>query len=438
MKHIAIIGHGTIGRGVSTILLKNAARVARAVGDDVRLVAVCDKDSNAGESLPDGLFTNDVRKVIDDKTIDVAVELIGGLEPARTIVIDLLKSGKNVVTANKALLANHGRELFETARKHGRTISFEAAVAGGIPVIASLATSLQANTIKSIRGILNGTSNFILSSMDANDTSYEAELVLAQQLGYAEANPAMDVDGSDAAQKLAILTQLAFGVDVDWKKITRRGITSVAPIDFLYAQDFGYAIKLVASAEATPQGLALSVLPTLVRADSMLSRVEGPNNALEVVGDNVGRLFYHGAGAGQFPTASAVVSDVIDTLLGRTAITFSALDLWSDSANGAMPVLPTSAIVSRSYLRLTVDDRPGVLGEITSVIGRNNISVSSVLQHDAPATDDDDETFVATIPDTTPLILLTHPAPESQFTAAIAALENLASVRGPIVRFGVE
>lgn len=437
-KNIALIGHGTIGRGVAEILLKDTERIARAVREEVRLVKVCDKDAAQAAQLPPGIFTSDVKSIIDDSSIDTAIELIGGLEPARTLILQLLQSGKNVVTANKALLAHHGKELFDAARAAKRTLTLEAAVAGGIPIVNSLATSLQANTLRSVRGILNGTSNFILSAMNASNESYAEAVQLAQKLGYAEANPAMDVDGSDAAQKLAILAQLAWGVQVDWREIPRQGITAVEPLDFQYAEEFGYIIKLIAAAEMTPRGLSLSVAPTLVDEENMLANVDGANNAIEVIGNHVGKLFYYGAGAGQFPTASAVVSDVIDTLTGRASLTFEKLALWSEDTS-CVKIESPKEMVSRAYLRMEALDRPGVLGEITTLIGRHKISVASVLQHDLLQDEDEIDSAEKVADDsTTPVMLLTHPATESQFVAAIDELQKLGCVRSEVARFRVQ
>ena len=278
------------------------------------------------------------------------VQLVGGLEPARSIMLKLLESGKDVVTANKALLAEHGPELFDRARQLGRSIAFEASVAGGIPIIAAISECLTANQIESIHGILNGTSNFILTQMEEQGTDYAASVAEAQRLGFAEADPSMDVDGTDAAQKLAILAHLAFGARVNWRDIPRTGIDTVEVADMRYADELGYGIKLLAVAELVPEGLELHVSPTLVRRHTPLAEVRGAYNAVRVVGDAVGRVFFHGLGAGQMPTASAVVADLIDTVVGRTAITFRTLELWSDerqarvdgprSGQGARPLLP--------------------------------------------------------------------------------------------------
>ena len=369
---VAIIGFGTIGSGVARLLLEHGDRIARQAGKQLELVHVVDTDLKRPRNfaLPPGVLTADLAKVTDNPEIVAAVELVGGLEPARTIVLKLLESGKDVVTANKALLAEHGPELFDTARKLGRSIAFEAAVAGGIPIIAAIGECLTANQIESIHAILNGTSNFILSQMEENNTDYASALAEAQQRGYAEANPAMDVNGSDAAQKLAILAHLAFGARVNWRNIPRTGIDIVDVADMRYAKELGYSIKLLAVAELVPEGLELHVSPTLVRHGTPLAEVRGAYNAIRVVGDAVGRVFFHGLGAGQMPTASAVVADLINTVVGRTAITFRMLNLWSTDGEPPVRTRDPAKVPGRFYLRFNVDDRPGVMAEIAGILGR--------------------------------------------------------------------
>ncbi|GHT41794.1 hypothetical protein FACS189443_4040 [Planctomycetales bacterium] len=272
---IALFGLGTIGTGVAKILLNHKERIAAATGKNIQLVRICDKEIAAKRDVDilDGVLTNDAETVFNDPEIQIGIELIGGQEPARTFVLRLLESGKNVVTANKALLAQHSVELFEAARKNKRTIAFEAAVCGGIPILNALQTALQANTIQSIKAIVNGTCNYILTQMESGKTSYHEAVAQAQKLGYAEANPAMDVNGTDSVQKLTILAQIAFGAVADWKAVPRTGIESVDAIDFRYAQELGYRIKLLAVAERTEAGLELHVSPTLVKEDNPLSKV---------------------------------------------------------------------------------------------------------------------------------------------------------------------
>ena len=429
---VALFGFGTIGTGVAKILFNHADRVSRATGKNVRLVKICDKDTTTKRDveLPEGVLTSDAETAFNDPEIKIGIELIGGLEPARTFILRLLETGKDVVTANKALLAQHGPELFETARKHGRTIAFEAAVCGGIPILSSLSTALQANTLQSINAIVNGTSNYILSQMESGKMSYADAVAQAQKLGYAEANPAMDVDGTDAVQKLSILAQLGFGAAVDWKTVPRVGIEAVDSIDFKYAKELGYRIKLLAVAEWSDAGLELHVSPTLVKSDNPLARVRDAFNAVRVVGDSVGPVFFQGLGAGQLPTASAVVGDVVDTVLGRTAITFKTLNLW-DTKAPAMAIKSPNEFFGRSYLRFQVEDRPGVMHEITGVLGKQKISIASMIQHSTESKTDGKETDAV-------LILTTHEAREGDLLEAISQLERLPCVRGNVVRMRVQ
>ena len=426
---VAIIGFGTVGSGVARLLLEHGQRIARHVGRSVELAHVVDVDLTRPRnvSLPPGILTNDLDRVLGDPEVVAVVQLIGGIEPERTIMLKVLESGKDVITANKALLAEHGPELFDRARRLGRSIAFEAAVAGGIPIIAAMSECLAANQIESIHAILNGTSNFILSQMEEEGASYQQALAEAQRRGYAEANPAMDVDGSDAAQKLAILAHLAFGARVNWRDIPRTGIDTVDVADMRYARELGYAIKLLAVANLVPEGLELHVSPTLVRRGTPLAEVRGAYNAIRLVGDAVGRLFFQGLGAGQMPTASAVVADLIGTLVGRTRITFQALNLWSnDEAVRVVPRDPAK-VPGRFYLRLNVEDRPGVMAEIAGVLGRKAISIASVIQHET----------AEEATDVVPLVFMTHTAPEGAMDEAVAEIERLPSVHPPSVRMRV-
>jgi homoserine dehydrogenase len=426
--NVAIVGFGTIGSGVARMLLENQERIARHAGRPVNLAYVVDQDLKRPRNvtLLPGLLTNDLGRVVNDPEVSLVVELIGGLEPARSIVLKILESGKDVVTANKALLAEHGPELFDRARQLGRSIAFEAAVGGGIPIIAALNECLTANQVQSIHAILNGTSNFILSQMEENESDYQAALAEAQQCGYAEANPVMDVSGSDAAQKLAILAHLAFGAQVNWREIPRAGIDQVEVADMQYAKELGYSIKLLAVAELVPEGLELHVSPTLVRRGTPLAEVRGAYNAIRIVGDAVGRVFFHGLGAGQMPTASAVVADIIDTVLGRMAITFHTLNLWSLEHRARIKPRPSADICGRYYLRFNVDDRPGVMAEIAGILGKYRISIASLIQHET----EEDAACV-------PLMIMTHTAPEGAMLDALAAINVLSSVHPGTVRMRV-
>lgn len=378
---VAIVGMGTVGTGVARLLLDHGDRLARHAGRVLWLEKATVRDLSKVRNirLPDGILTGDLQTILTNPEIEVVAMLVGGLEPARTYMLQLLEAGKDVVTANKAVLAEHGEELFDRARALGRTIAFEASVGGGIPIIANISQCFSANQILSLRGILNGTSNYIISQMDEQGADYAVALKHAQELGYAEADPTMDVDGSDAAQKLAILAHLAFGVRVRWREIYRRGLEAFQLADLKYAAELGYRIKLIATAHLQENGLELHVSPTLIRRGRPLAEVRGAYNAVTVVGDAVGDMFFHGQGAGQMPTASAVVADMIDTAAGRTDITFRRLELWSDRES-KIGLLPYEQTLSRYYMRFFVADEPGVLSQITGILGKHGISIASIIQ----------------------------------------------------------
>jgi homoserine dehydrogenase len=373
------------------------------------------------------VLSDDLTRITRDPEIKAVAHLLGGLEPARTIMLRLLESGKDVVTANKALLAEHGPELFDRARELGRSIAFEASVAGGIPIVANISQCLSANQIESLAAILNGTSNFILTQMEEEDSDYAEAVREAQRLGYAEADPTMDVDGTDTAQKLAILAHLAFGSRVPWSDISRRGIDTLDVADLRYAKELGYRIKLLAVARLEHGGLELHVSPTLVKIGTPLAEVRGAFNAIRVVGDAVGPLFFHGLGAGRMPTASAVVADLIDTVVGRTAITFRTLELWSQRDAGVVAARDHADFRSRYYLRFQVDDRPGVLSEITGVLGEHGISIASVIQHEP------DEPNTAVVP----LVIITHVTSDGATARAVEQITALNCVQSGSVRMSI-
>lgn len=426
---IALIGCGTVGAGVAQLLLEQPQRLyARAARPLVlRRVVVRDLNKERGVRLPPELLTTDLRAVLTDPTIQVAVELAGGIEFARSAVCDLLSAGKDVVTANKALLATHGSEIFDAARRNGRAIAFEASVAGGVPIIAALAQSLAANQIMSLQGIVNGTCNFILSRMSDEGQSYAEALAEAQALGYAEADPTLDVDGSDSVHKLVILAQVAFGVTVPLASVDRRGITEIQQLDLRYGGELGYTIKLLAEAWHDSQGLSLHVSPVLVKQRTLLAQVRGAYNAIHVVGDAVGDTLYYGRGAGRLPTASAVVADIIDLAVGRAQRTFQTLRLWSGNGHN-LTVRRSSTVRSRFYLRAMVRDAPGVLGEIAQELAKHSISISSVIQHEA--LDDQEGNLV-------PLVIMTHTAMTGAFRAALAEIDQLPCVSAPSVYYPV-
>lgn len=418
--HIGLVGMGTVGTGVVRVLQDSADHIARQAGRPliVEHVVVQDPKKPRSVELSDKRLSSDLRKITDDPAISVVAVLLGGLEPARTISLELLRSGKDLVTANKALLAEHGPELFQAAREAGRSIAFEAAIGGGIPIVAAVSECLTGNRISSIRGILNGTSNFILTKMEQEGSNYQDVLCLAQSEGYAEADPTMDVDGTDATQKLAILAHLAFGQWVPWASIPRFGLETIDQELLRFADELGCRIRVVADASRGEETLSLRVGPALVRKGTPLAETQGAFNAVSVVGDAVGPLFFHGLGAGQMPTASAVVADIIGTVVGRSAITFQQAGTVgiSDNADthihgGASPI----------FLRLHVADTPGVLADLTGILGAEGISIDSVIQHPAEKGQPG-----------VPLIIMTHCCPAEAVDRAVNALNKNPAVRSPI------
>ena len=434
---IALIGCGTVGGGVAKLLLEQPQRLAERAGRPLvlRRVVVKDPGKSRDPLIPKELITTELKDVLKDSSIDAAVEVVGGTGWARQAVLDLLAAGKDVVTANKALLATHGAEVVAAGRKHGKAIAFEASVGGGIPIIAAIAQGLTANQILSLQGILNGTCNFILTGMSERGAGYAEVLAEAQRRGYAEADPTLDVDGTDAAHKLAILAQIAFGVAVPFSSIPRRGIAQIDQADIRYAKELGYTIKLLAEAWLEPgQGekdgggqLALHVSPVMLRHLAPLALVRDAYNAIFVVGDAVGSTLYYGRGAGQMPTASAVVADLIDLAVGRGQLTFRSLGLWSAQGR-EVSLRPPGTVPSRFYLRLMVQDRPGVLAEVTRILANHHISISSVIQHEAVDGPDGD---------IVPLIIMTHSAPTGNFLATIGEFDRLDSVTAPSVYYPV-
>jgi homoserine dehydrogenase len=423
-----LIGCGTVGSGVARLLLEQPQRLAARAGRslELRRVVVRDAGKSRPVRLPHELVTTDLHAVLRDTSIQIAVEVVGGVDWARQAVLSLLSAGKDVVTANKALLALHGADVFDAARKHGRAVAFEASVAGGVPIIAALAQSLAANQILSLQGILNGTCNFILTNMTEHGVGYAEALVEAQRRGFAEADPALDVDGTDAVHKLAILAQIAYGVTVPVAAIPRRGIADIDTIDIRFAHELGYTIKLLSESYLLDNQLALHVSPVLLRRHLPLAQVRGAYNAIQVVGDAVGDTLYYGQGAGQMPTASAVTADLIDMAVGRAQRTFQTLRLWSGGRD-RVKLRPPETVRSRYYLRLLVDDRPGVLAEVATVLAHNQISISSVIQHEAPEEEGN----------RVQLVIMTHTAPTGSFRAATATLDVLGCVAAPCVYYPV-
>ena len=431
--NVAIVGMGTVGSGVAKILLSHPDRIRRRAGREIHLQHAVVRDLGRPRDviLPAGILTDDWDRVRDDPEVDVVVQLVGGTTSAREMMTGFLQAGKNIVTANKALLCEHGPELFALARENNATIAFEAAVAGGIPIIATLGQSMTANQITSIEAILNGTSNFILTEMLASGRAYEDVLRQAQDLGYAEADPSMDVDGTDAAQKLVLLTQLAYGKRVSLEEFPRQGIDTLQLADLIFAQELGYIIKLLAVAKLVDGQLEMHVQPTLVHSGRPIARTEGAFNMIALEGDAVGPTWYAGPGAGQMPTASAVVADVIDTATGRTAASFPRLDLWND--NSTLTLKPAEDFSSRYYLRFNVEDRPHVFADIADILGRHQISLASIIQREAPEPDAE----IAGSHVLVPVVVMTHRTRRGHIQQAHAELNELPSLRPPLTMLPV-
>jgi homoserine dehydrogenase len=436
---IALVGCGTVGTGVAKLLLEHPDRLAARAGKklELRRIIVRDRDKPRGPWIPRRLLATDLSAVIEDPAVQAVAEVVGGIGWARQAVLDLLAAGKHVVTANKALLATNGAEIFDAGRRHRRAIAFEASVGGGIPIIGALCQGLAANQVLSLQGILNGTCNYILTGMTENGRGYNDVLREAQQKGYAEADPTLDVDGTDAAHKLAILVQIAFGVALPLASIKRRGIADIDLIDIRFAKELGYTIKLLAEAWLEPNSasddpggqLAMHVSPVMLRQTSPLALVRDAYNALVVLGDAVGSTLYYGRGAGQMPTASAVVADLIDMAVGRAQQTFQSLRLWSGNHRNIL-IRDPNTMRSRFYIRMMVDDRPGVMADITRALANHHVSISSVIQHEALDHADAETEIV-------PLIIMTHTVPTGDFLATLKDIDQITSVRPPSVYYPV-
>lgn len=413
--NVGLIGMGTVGTGVAKILLEKDSPLLEKLDCIPVLKGVADCNPDVKNKLnlpPEILFTTDANALINNPEIQVIVELIGGINTAKEIILTALEKGKDIVTANKMLLALHGSELFCKARKHGKSISFEASVGGGIPIIAALRDGFIANRIESIFGIVNGTTNYILTKMTKEHVKYSDALAEAQKLGYAEKDPTMDVEGIDSSHKLAILARVGFGVDIDFKSIYHEGISSVDLADIWYAHELGYTLKLLAIAKKAENNIELRVHPTLLPHDHPLSSVNGVFNAICVKGSAVGETMLYGRGAGQMPTASAVVADLVDVALGRAGITFNAMKTFSGRCERA-PIADILQIKTRYYLRFSVVDKPGVLAKISGILGNYEISIASVIQHKAKENGN------------VPLVMMTHLAEEGNLQKALTEIKRL-------------
>ena len=428
---VGLAGLGTVGGGTWEVLKRNADEIARRAGRSIAITAVADLDTAKATSLTQGLarVEPDAMALARDPNLDVVIELIGGYGFAKSFVMEAIQHGKHVVTANKALLATHGNEIFAAAEAKGVSVSFEAAVAGGIPIIKALREGLAANKIEWVAGIINGTTNFILSEMRDKGLPFAEVLKEAQRLGYAEADPTFDIEGVDAAHKATIMASIAFGVPLQFEKAHVEGISALQAQDIQYAEQMGYRIKLLGITKRHAQGIELRVHPTLIPAKRLIANVEGAMNAVLVKGDAVGHTLYYGKGAGAEPTASAVIADLVDvarSLNVSSAHRVPHLGFQSDQKI-ALPVVPIAQVISAYYLRLRVKDQPGVLADITRVLAQAKISIDAFFQREPQEGDHE-----------TDVVLITHTCVEKEMRAAIQAIEALSTVIAPVVMLRLE
>ena len=429
--NVGLLGIGTVGGGTFTVLQRNAEEITRRAGRPIRITVVADKNLELAKKVTGGKcrVTDDAFSVVSDPEVDIIVELIGGYGVAKELVLKAIANGKHVVTANKALLATHGNEIFKAAQDQGVMVAFEAAVAGGIPIIKALREGLTANRIEWIAGIINGTTNFILSEMRDKGLSFGTVLKEAQRLGYAEADPTFDIEGVDAAHKITILSALAFGTSMQFDKAYIEGISKLDAADIKYAEQLGYRIKLLGITRRTPEGVELRVHPTLIPAKRLIANVEGAMNAVLVQGDAVGATLYYGKGAGAEPTASAVIADLVDVTRMHTADPEHRVPhlAFQPDAMADLKMLPMDEVQTSYYLRLRVQDKPGVLADITRILADEQISIDAVIQKEP----DEGE-------DQTDLIMLTHQTREKRINAAIVKMEALPVVAGKVTRLRLE
>ncbi len=428
---VGLLGIGTVGSGTFNVLKRNQEEIRRRAGRGIEITMVADLDVERARQLTNGEVevVSDANLVVNHPDIDIVIELIGGYGIAKTLVLQAIEQGKHVITANKALLAVHGNEIFAAAHRKGVTVAFEAAVAGGIPIIKALREGLSANHIEWIAGIINGTTNFILSEMREKGLDFDAVLKEAQRLGYAEADPTFDIEGFDAAHKITLMSAIAFGMPVQFDKAYVEGITKLEAIDIRYAEELGYRIKLLGLTRRREQGVELRVHPTLIPASRLIANVEGPMNAVVVQGDAVGATLYYGKGAGAEPTASAVIADLVDVTRLQTADPehrVPHLAFQPDELSN-VPVLPMDEVTSSYYLRMRVADETGVLADITRILADAGISIDAMLQKESregePQTD---------------IIVLTHVTQEKNVNAAIKRIEALSTVLSAVTRIRME
>ena len=432
---VGLLGIGVVGAGTFNVLKRNQEEIKRRAGRGIEITMVADLDTaRATEIVGPGVkVVNDARAVIANPDIDIVIELIGGYGIAKQLVMEAIAAGKHVVTANKALLAVHGTEIFAAASAKGVMVAFEAAVAGGVPIIKALREGLTANRIQWIAGIINGTTNFILSEMRDKGLDFAVVLKEAQRLGYAEADPTFDIEGVDAAHKVTLMSAIAFGIPVQFDKAYVEGITKLDAADIKYAEQLGYRIKLLGITKRTDSGIELRVHPSLIPSKRLIANVEGAMNAVVVNGDAVGTTLYYGKGAGSEPTASAVIADLEDITRLHTVDAANRVPhlAFQPGAMSDTPVLPMGDVVTSYYLRLRVADQAGVLAKVTGILAETNISIDAVLQREADEVGGEGSTQ-------TDLIILTHDCVESNMNAALAQMQALATVLAPIVRIRKE
>jgi len=429
--NVGLLGIGTVGGGTFTVLQRNAEEITRRAGRPIRITMVADKNVELAKQVTGGAcrVTDDAFAVVSDPEVDIVIELIGGYGVAKELVLKAIANGKHVVTANKALLATHGNEIFKAAQDKGVMVAFEAAVAGGIPIIKAVREGLTANRIEWIAGIINGTTNFILSEMRDKGLSFDTVLKEAQRLGYAEADPTFDIEGVDAAHKITILASLAFGIPMQFDKAYIEGISKLDAIDIKYAEQLGYRIKLLGITKRTPEGVELRVHPTLIPTKRLIANVEGAMNAVLVQGDAVGATLYYGKGAGAEPTASAVIADLVDVTRMHTADPQNRVPhlAFQPDAMSDLKILSMDEVITSYYLRLRVLDKPGVLADITRILADEQISIDAVIQKEPGEGEDQ-----------TDLIMLTHQTREKRINAAIVKMEALSVVAGKVTKLRLE
>jgi homoserine dehydrogenase len=418
---VGLVGFGIVGAGVADLLLNNADTIRAKTGVDIELATVVDVDTKRPRpvKLPASLLTDDLNALLADETIDIGIELVGGTTFARDLQLRMLSAGKHVVTANKALLAEHGAELYAAARKAGKCIAFEASCAGGIPIISAVRAGLAANRINAIYGILNGTCNYILTNMTQKGLDFQTALGQAQAKGYAEADPALDINGSDSAHKLTILAGLAFACEIKLSDIHVEGIDGISIDDIRYGREMGYTLKLLAIGERSADGrISLRVAPSFVRSEDALARVDGPFNAISIFAHAVGHTMYYGRGAGMMPTASAVAADIVDVAMGNSLRVFNGLTRLS-RAETERVIGNMDDLEGRFYIRLLAKDEPGVFATYGRILGDNQISISGALQHEGSGPNH-----------TVPVVITTHPTKQRNMSAALAELSRLDVVSG--------